>query len=164
MVAGSGRVSPRHRHQRRCGNALLGALALVSASCQTFARPGGPRPDDPISLTVSRNNYEPGAVVSLALTNRTERTYGYNPCTRVIEGLASGGTWVAVSEPNRLCTMELRLLEPRTERVSQTELPSPLGEGTYRMVIALSLQGEGQEPAAPASVSAITNIFSVSEP
>ena len=153
-----------HRHHFRFVSALLGALTLLSASCQTFARPGGPRADDPVSLTVSRNNYEPGAVVSLALTNRTERTYGYNPCTRTVERLASDGVWTAVSEPNRVCTMELRLLEPRTERVSQTELPSSVGEGTYRMVIALTLQGGAPASGVPASVTAISNIFSVSEP
>lgn len=128
------------------------ALALLGVACQSMPEGGdAPSADLPrdsaagvpagvtgsVRLTLDRSSYRAGSPVTLQLANQTSRTFGYNPCTRTIERLRDGA-WTLYPEPDRICTMELRLLEASGSIATQTELPPGISRGTYRMSIALS--------------------------
>jgi hypothetical protein len=65
----------------------------------------------------------------------------------VIEREANGA-WTKVGDEGRMCTMEAWLLEPNATSTAKTELPNPLPPGRYRIVVALT--PEGQTPPATA--------------
>jgi hypothetical protein len=99
----------------------------------------------PVELRTDRTRYVPGDAISLTLVNTTDATYAFNPCTRTLERGGSQG-WTAIPEPQRVCTMQAYILEPRQTRTETTELPDTLAPGRYRVVIALT-----REDAAPGS-------------
>ena len=122
------------------GRGLVALLLGAATSCQ----PGVPAPratdgasGSSVELRADRDSYRSGDRVTLALTNRTEHRWGYNACSRTVERESAGG-WVAVAEPDRVCTMELTLLAPRGGASATTELPQAMPEGRYRIVLALS--------------------------
>lgn len=100
----------------------------------------------PVTVTVERATYAPGSEVTLRIANRSDQRFGYNACTRTVER-ESGASWVMVPEPDRVCTMELRILEARSTVTARTELPRSLDQGRYRLL--LSLLREPDAPAAP---------------
>ncbi|MGH7720337.1 MAG: hypothetical protein ACREON_16020, partial [Gemmatimonadaceae bacterium] len=65
-----------------------------------------------------------------------------------------GGAWSAVDESQRICTMEAWILEPNATRTAETELPSSLRAGRYRLVIAFTVEGAsgGRVRAASAPI------------
>lgn len=113
-------------------------------------------------LKVDKSSYRAGDRVGMGITSRTSDTLGFNPCTRSIERM-SGSTWVVQPEPNRMCTMELWLLEPRASRQANTELPTSIGVGTYRLVLLLSRQrtAPAGSPANWGTVRAVSSAFEV---
>jgi hypothetical protein len=112
-----------------------------------------------VLLRTDKSRYQPGARLTLTLTNRTGATYAFNPCTRLIER-ESGSTWTSYAEPNRMCTMEAWLLGPNATRTGATELPAQLPSGRYRIVVLLSRQGA----APPGSEAAPEHARAVSPP
>lgn len=116
----------------------------------------------PVTVTVDRATYAPGADVTLRIANRSDQRFGYNACTRAVEREAGAG-WVTIPEPERVCTMEIRFLEPRSTVTERTELPQALERGRYRLL--LSLLREPDAPAAPGTqpdrLVAASNTFSV---
>ena len=124
---------------------LRALLALALAACAT------PRTDperdmpstssgagtQPITVTVDRATYAPGATVGLRIVNATDGTFGYNPCTRTLER-EQAGAWVAAPEPGRVCTRELRILAGRTTVSTTTDVPRSLAAGQYRLVLSFS--------------------------
>lgn len=108
-----------------------------------------------VTITLDRATYAPRADVGLTLTNNTGRDLGYNACTRIIER-ESGGAWTAVPEPDRVCTMELRLLARSQSVKEQTDLPAT-APGRYRMAINFSDEG----PAAAAPIRAVSAPFTI---
>lgn len=102
-----------------------------------------------VKLTLDRSSYRAGAQVRLTLANATNRSFGYNACTRAIEQQRDG-VWVPFPEPDRVCTMELRLLEANAKVAEQTELPASIPRGTYRL--ALSVSDESASPGGPQRV------------
>jgi hypothetical protein len=94
-------------------------------------------------MRTDRVEYRAGDRITLTIRNDGEATWGYNACQRAIERDESG-TWRAVPEADRVCTMELSLLGPRESRDARTTLPTGLAPGRYRLT--LSFSGEG--PAA----------------
>lgn len=102
-----------------------------------------------LELRTDKDRYAPGATVTLTVVNGTDNTYAFNPCTRMVQEEGTGD-WRPVDEPQRVCTMEAWLIEPRTSRSGDTELPGTLEPGRYRIGLSLSLQGQ-----APASEHAL---------
>jgi hypothetical protein len=148
-------------------------LLALGASCQKAAvqadtaaaapAPSGPMQPSPAptmpsatpKLVLDRATYSSRDDVKLTITNSTHRNLGYNACTRVIEREA-GAQWAPVPEPDRICTMELRLLA-RGETVTEvTDLPA-LGAGRYR--IALSFSDESATAGTP--VRGVSDPFTV---
>jgi len=71
-----------------------------------------------------------GGSMTLTLDNESAGTIGDNLCASGLER-GSGVGWQLVPE-NRLCTMELRTLQPRNEISEELRLPETLASGDYR--------------------------------
>lgn len=104
--------------------------------------------DTTVQVTLDRATYAPGDNVTLTLTNRGQRELGYNACTRIVER-ESNGAWTAVPEPDRVCTMELRLLDKGQTVKEQTDLPRTT-PGRYRL--ALNFSHESSSAGGPLRV------------
>lgn len=116
-------------------------LATTVAACATnppVADPGDSRADG-ATVTTTASSYTPGSRVGLRITNNTGSTLGYNACTRTIEH-NNNGNWSPIPEPNRMCTMQINLIEPGQTRSDATDLPNSMPVGTYRIVISMSRQ------------------------
>jgi hypothetical protein len=121
---------------------LASVLALATAGCaspppdqpaRSAAAPGGVR------VTADRTSYHAGDPLVLTASNGSADTVAFNPCTRTLEREQSG-SWSAVPEPGRMCTMEAWLLAPGEHRDGPTELPADLGAGRYRAVLAFTVE------------------------
>jgi Big-like domain-containing protein len=100
-------------------------------------------------LRLDRTTFAAGSQVLMRITSRTNDTLGFNQCSsRTIER-QQGQAWVAHPEPDRMCTMELRLLMPRESQTATTDLPGNLTVGTYRIVLSFGRQ-RTPPPNAPA--------------
>lgn len=143
------------------------AMSLLAVACQKqipVADTTAPLPEDPgvnvgagpvVTLTLDREAYAPGSDVRMTLRNPTQHDYGYNPCTRVVER-ESGTSWSAVPEPDRVCTMELRMLARGETVVTGTDLPR-VEPGRYRIALRLTEDSpSGREP-----VRAVSAPFSI---
>lgn len=124
------------------------ATSTPSADSATMSNPG-------VQVTLDRTSYNAGAMVTLTLVNGTARDLGYNACTRIVEREVSGA-WTAVPEPDRVCTMELRLLAKGETVKEQTDLPAAAA-GRYR--IALNFSDESASAGAP--VRAVSAPFTI---
>lgn len=127
----------------------------------TMSRRGG-QTSGAVVLTLDRASYSPGARVAMTITSHSSETLGFNPCNRLLER-QQGGSWTSFSEPGRMCTMELWLLEPHATRSANTDLPTSATAGTYRMVLLLSPQRGAQGTAAGRSdpVRAVSAPFQI---
>jgi len=102
-----------------------------------------------ISLTVDRSAYAAGATAQATVTNSSALVFGYNQCSsRSFERQETRG-WVAVSEPARICTMELRLLKSKETQTFSVTLPQDVSAGSYRLVLSLSRQGPASSDQQP---------------
>jgi hypothetical protein len=140
------------------------ALSIAVLACTQPQNPPDSSADESassitgvVTVTPDRTAYAPGADVSLRIENKSDMLLGYNACTRRVEK-ESGSEWIEIAEPDRVCTMELRLLAARATVTETTELPSSLASGRYRLVLSLSPEpsageppGERREPVLAAS-------------
>jgi len=152
---------------------LIFVCAAMAAACKSGA-PGGatdsastPSPSenpsasatvrsDSVLLRTDKSQYRAGEKVTLTFENKSGSKFTFNPCTRSLER-EQGGSWVAVPDAGRMCTMEAWVLDARGTRTGDTELDSPLAAGRYRIVVRMS-------PDAPngAGISAVTDPITVS--
>jgi hypothetical protein len=113
----------------------------------------------PVELRTDRERYVPGDAVSVTLVNRTDATFAFNPCTRILERESSQG-WTRIAEPQRVCTMQAYILEPRQTRTESTEIPDTVAPGRYRIVIALTREGAAPGSDAASAVSSTITVGS----
>jgi hypothetical protein len=114
---------------------------------------------DSVLLRTDKGQYKAGEQVALTIENRSASSYAFNPCTRSIER-EEGGAWKAIPEPDRMCTMEAWILDARGTRTGNTELPSSLTAGRYRVVIRLTVEAPGA--TAGSALTAVSNPISIS--
>lgn len=120
-------------------------MIAIAAACQSGSeggadagaegRPPAPdvTPEPPASdvvLRVEPDRTAPGETVELVLHNGSQGGIGYNLCTSALERRVGEG-WEPVPS-DRVCTMELRMLEPGQDARYPLELPQDLAAGTYR--------------------------------
>lgn len=110
---------------------------------------------DSVVLRTDKTQYRAGEAITLTFENRSASSYAFNPCTRGIER-EENGSWAPVPEPDRMCTMEAWILDPRGTRTGPTELPTPLAPGRYRVVVRMTKEQPGGGQASA--------ILAVSEP
>jgi hypothetical protein len=107
-----------------------------------------------VTLTLDKSDYTPNAPVVMTISSQRADTLGYNPCSDRSVERDTGGVWVVHPEPNRMCTMELRLLLPQQTQTAQTALPVDLVSGTYRVVLQLRPQRSDSAPSPVRAASA----------
>jgi len=109
---------------------------LVLAACASAAEEG---PDQEVFLEAQPTAVSPGETVTLTLSNRTPWPVGYNLCTSSLER-ESAGAWEPVPE-DRMCTMELRMLDPGERSALDLQLPPDLQPATYRYTANIEDRG-----------------------
>lgn len=119
-------------------NYILG-LAAAASSLVCAPSPGG------LQVATDRTSYRAGDPLTLTVHNGLADSIAFNPCTRTLER-EEAGHWRAVSEPQRICTMEAWLLAPGERRAGPTDLPADLATGRYRAVLAFTV--ESANPSA----------------
>lgn len=110
-----------------------------------------------VTLTLDRTSYAKNAMVTLRIASQSRDTLGYNPCANRVVERQDGSQWVAYAEPERMCTMELRLLIPGETQTATTDLPGNVQAGTHRIVLTL----QPQTSAGGAAVRAVSPDFRV---
>ena len=114
-----------------------------------------------VTLTLDRDTYAPGATVTMTIRNRGRDTLGYNQCSSRSVERQEGADWVPHREPERMCTMELRLLNPNETQTATTDIPATVPRGgVYRMVLTLSRQ-QATPSGQTSSVHATSKTFRV---
>ncbi|NIQ57205.1 MAG: hypothetical protein GWN71_28645 [Gammaproteobacteria bacterium] len=93
-----------------------------------------------IRLTVDPESPSAGDPVVLVLTNHSNGPVGYNLCTSELERRADGA-WRPVPS-DRMCTMELRMLEPGAEARFDLALDPGMASGEYRYSTRIEVAGE----------------------
>ena len=159
---------------KRVTSALV-ASAFVLVACRSGAPASGdststpsPTPaantsasatvkSDSVLLRTDKSQYRAGEKVTLTFENKSSSKYTFNPCSRSLEREQSG-SWVAVPDAGRMCTMEAWVLDARGTRTGDTELDSPLDAGRYRIVVRMS----PDTPNATTSISAVSDPITVS--
>ena len=113
---------------------------------------------DSVVLRTDKAQYRSGERMTLTFENRSASSYTFNPCQRSVER-ESSGSWSAVSEAGRMCTMEAWVLDPHGTRSGATELPAALAPGRYRVVVRMSVEGPGGVASAVSAVSDPVSVF-----
>lgn len=91
-----------------------------------------------VTLTAAPSRTSRGAIVTLSLTNGSRQLIGYNLCTSALETTAGRPV------PNdRVCTMELRTLNPGGSATYAYELPASIASGNYRFSASAERMGAG---------------------
>jgi hypothetical protein len=112
---------------------------------------------DSVLLRTDKAQYRAGEKVTLTFENKSGSKYTFNPCSRSLER-EQNGSWVAVPDPGRMCTMEAWVLDAHGTRSGDTELDSPLDAGRYRIVVRMSPDA----PNATSAISAVSDPITVS--
>ena len=112
---------------------------------------------DSVLLRTDKAQYRAGEKVTLTFENKSGIKYTFNPCSRSLEREQSG-SWVAVPDAGRMCTMEAWVLDAHGTRTGDTELDSPLEAGRYRVVVRMS----PDTPDATTAISAVSDPITVS--
>ena len=104
---------------------LAAALLLGACTYQNGDLP--PQPSEAISLAVTPPAASAGSAMTLTLSNGSQQAIGYNLCTSQLQ-TAPGST----VRTDRVCTLELRTLDPGRTTTYSYELPTGLPAGEYR--------------------------------
>jgi hypothetical protein len=100
---------------------LLGACAAVPVPVSA---------DGPVTLAVEPRSLSPGDSLTLVLKNDSPGAIFYNLCPSVLERRARE-SWERVPS-ERMCTLELRRLQPGQEVRYPLQLPPSVAPGEYR--------------------------------
>ena len=113
---------------------------------------------DSITVRTDKTQYRAGETMTLTFENRSALPYTFNACTRTIEK-ESNGSWTALPDEGRMCTMQAFLLAPHSTQTGSTELPTPLAAGRYRVAVRMTLDQSTGQPVNP--VYAVSDPFTV---
>jgi hypothetical protein len=120
-------------------------LALGCSSSMTDAEPGLPVPvlrdAEGIAFQPQRPAYRRGDTATIVLRNGTGEPLGYNLCISSRE-LRAGASWKRFS-PLRVCTLELRILQPGGETQLREPITAEWEAGEYRMVTTVERMRSG---------------------
>jgi hypothetical protein len=94
-----------------------------------------------VALRVAPVPARPGDSVSLTLHNGAADAIGYNLCTSTLERRTGDG-WEAVPD-DRVCTMELRMLDPGQRADFPLQLQPALTAGAYRFSTRIEWMASG---------------------
>lgn len=115
---------------------LIPLAIILLAGCEPESQPPTV---PPIELYVSPETPIPGQDVTLTLENLSAASIGYNLCASTLVR-DERGQWVEIPS-DRVCTMELRGLEPGERDDFTLEMPTELPTGVYRFRTTLDEVG-----------------------
>lgn len=98
-----------------------------------------PEPSGQVALLAAPARTTGGSTMTLTLTNGSSGQIGYNLCTSALQ--TSAGVDVPTS---RVCTMELRTLEPGRSADYRYELPVNMADGSYRFLTQVEWMQSGR--------------------
>ena len=141
----------------RPGAPATDSAAAPSAKTDSTSAPSGATPEatvrsDSVVLRTDKAQYKAGETIALTFENKSAASYAFNPCQRSVER-EEGTSWTTVPEPNRMCTMEAWILDPKGTRTGNTELPTPLTAGRYRVVVRMTVDSPTASGPAITAVS-----------
>ena len=96
-------------------------------------------PSADVTLSVSPEQATEDSTVTLTLRNGSEQQLGYNLCTSTLE--SADGREIPTS---RVCTMELRTLEPGRTATYRYTLPVNVAQGSYRLAAEVHWMDSGR--------------------
>jgi hypothetical protein len=122
---------------------LACVLAALLCACGTTPQDG--MEDDAmaavVTLQVAPLPASPGDSIALTLDNGAAEAVGYNLCTSTLERQTDDG-WQPVPA-DRVCTMELRMLEPGQRADFPLQLQPELTAGAYRFSTRIEWMASG---------------------
>jgi hypothetical protein len=118
-------------------------------------------PSGGVTLTLDKASYTPGATVTMRIVSQTTDTLGFNQCSSRAVERQDGSKWMPFPEPDRMCTMELRMLMPKQTQSVTTDLPATLSAGTYRMILTFGRQTARPLARGEGAVTAVSAPFRV---
>ena len=98
-----------------------------------------PQPSGPVTLSAAPTRTTQGAMMTLTLRNGSRDQVGYNLCTSAIETAAGRPV-----PTGRICTMELRTLNPGRSVNYSYELPETIADGNYRFLTQVERMPSGR--------------------
>jgi len=131
---------------------LVAVVAAVIGGCAATGDPpaeaaGGAsaaRTVEGVMLTTDRSEYRAGGELRLDLRNDSGDGLGVNVCVSTLE-VRDGAEWrQSTQQPDEICTMELRILEPGRSASHTFTLPAGLAAGEYRFVTDVERMASGE--------------------
>lgn len=110
-------------------------LIVLLCACAS-ARSGSPDAD--VDFEVEPDEVAAGDSITLELENDAQESVSYNLCSSGLE-METDGAWQDVPS-SRMCTRELRILQPGAEATFRLQLPSDLAPGTYRFYTGVQMR------------------------
>lgn len=117
------------------------AAGLLWAGCSNV---DGSRQSSDVAFTTDDDTYSAGDEVVLTLRNLYDQPIGYNLCSSGLQRDVNG-EWEPVVE-DRICTMQLDILEPGEVDSYAVELPDTLADGSYRYNTSIQGMRDTNEP------------------
>lgn len=123
-------------------NEGMAAPGAVPPGQQPVSGEPATAPTGDVSLRASPERVSAGATVTLTLNNGSQGRLGYNLCTSVLQRAAGEEV-----RTDRVCTMELRILEPGRTATYSYDLPGTLEDGSYRFSASVDRMDDGAPTA-----------------
>ena len=129
------------------------ALAISLMGCELLGYTGsGSRPgeqdgrsDEGIAFTTDAPEYALGETITLRLENATTQVLGYNLCSVQLQR-SQGGAWTSAEVEPRVCTTELRALEPGATTTYEIAFGDVLPGDRYRFETTVERMESGTRP------------------
>ena len=119
---------------------------LLLAGCRSA--PSGEEDRQVLRIDVLEPTLVPGTSAEVQLENLSDRTIGFNLCSKVVER-ADGDTWIPLPETHpEACTLELNVLAAGETVVQTVEIPAGLERGPHRIVFE-GISFEQGDPVIP---------------
>lgn len=100
------------------------------------------QPSGQVTLSAAPAQASGGATMTLTLSNGSSEQIGYNLCTSALETRAGRAV-----PTGRVCTMELRMLEPGRTADHRYQLPVNMAAGSYRFLTQVERSQSGRRSA-----------------
>jgi hypothetical protein len=128
------------------GLGFFAALTLVASGCASL-RPYDPGPGRRAAAGLVQESFVSGAPINVTIANLSDILLFYPDgfCKTELQKKERGG-WLTVSKPTKTCPDELGFLDPGQTVVHQYQLPTDVGDGTYRLAMPMPIPDDAIAP------------------
>lgn len=117
-------------------------VAALLTSCQTATGPSLKG----VTLTPTKTTYVPGEVIAAVVSNHSLSQIDTGACSLRAER-HNGAGWELVGPEGVMCTLQMLLIGPQTDRTLRLTGPTPLAPGEYRLRFSYSADGTNASQA-----------------